>query len=253
MNPVFIDVSLATSSFASADQASASSAGGQSTSGVGGSMARFTISGDYLYTVNSWQIKVFDISNLVQPNLANTVEAGWGIETIFPYEDKLFLGSNSGMFIFDASNPEEPVLLSTFSHAQACDPVFVSGDIAYVTLRGGSICQNFTNQLDVVDISNITSPRLLKTYPMDNPHGLSKSGDNLYICEGEFGLKVFDASDWKKIDDNRLTHIKGFATFDIITLTNKNLALVIGRDGFYQFDITNPSDMKELSVLPVTK
>lgn len=250
---ILIDQAVRPTSSFSADLSRASSSGGQSTSGIGGSMARFTISGDYLYTVNSWQIKVFDIKNLVQPSLANTVDVGWGIETIFPYKDNLFLGSNSGMFIFDKSDPVAPVLLSVFAHAQACDPVFVSGDLAYVTLRGGTPCQNFNNQLDVVDISNLSNPKLLRTYPMDNPHGLSLSDNNLYICEGDFGLKVFDASDWEKIDKNRLTHLKGFATFDIITLSDKKLAMVIGKDGFYQFDITNPSALKELSVLPVAK
>ncbi|MBK8279937.1 MAG: hypothetical protein IPK94_07395 [Saprospiraceae bacterium] len=56
-------------------------------------------------------------------------------------------------------------MLSTFSHARACDPVYVEGDIAYITLRNGTRCENFTNELDVVDITNITSPRLIKNTP----------------------------------------------------------------------------------------
>ena len=36
---------------------------GESGTGIGGSMARFTIVGDYLYTVDSWDLNTFDISD----------------------------------------------------------------------------------------------------------------------------------------------------------------------------------------------
>ena len=39
------------------------------------------------------------------------------------------------MFIYDNTNPQAPYFLSRFQHAEACDPVFVEGDYAYVTLR----------------------------------------------------------------------------------------------------------------------
>jgi hypothetical protein len=42
------------------------------------------------------------------------------------------------MFIYDNSNPQAPVQLGVFQHARACDPVFASGDRAYVTLRDGT-------------------------------------------------------------------------------------------------------------------
>ena len=34
---------------------------------------------------------------------------------------------------------------------------------------------------------------------MTNPHGLGKSGDLLFICDGNAGLKIYDASDPKTI------------------------------------------------------
>ena len=41
--------------------------GESSGTGIGGSMARFTIKGDYLYTVDSYDLKTFDIKDKVNP------------------------------------------------------------------------------------------------------------------------------------------------------------------------------------------
>ncbi|MBI5917501.1 MAG: hypothetical protein HY842_19205 [Bacteroidetes bacterium] len=220
--------------------------------GIGGSMARFTIVGDYLYVVDQTSLDVFSLSTPTQPQSTNTVEIGWGIETIFPFEDKLFIGSNAGMFIYDNSNPAAPSYLSQFAHARACDPVVVSGDYAYVTLRSGTECDGFNNQLDLVDISNITNPFLVKSFPMDNPHGLSIAENSLFLCEGEFGLKSFDITDPKVLGEHQLDHVTNLHAFDAIALPGqKKLLLVIGEDGFYQYNYDDPADLQFLSKITV--
>lgn len=219
--------------------------------GVGGSMARFTIAGDHLYVVNEYDLRVFDLAQPTEPALANTVNIGWGIETIFPYGNQLFIGSRTGMFIYDRTDPLAPTQLAVFEHANACDPVFVSGNLAYVTLRDGTDCQNFINQLEVVDISELTNPRLLATYPMHRPHGLSVVDGTLFICEDDQGLKVFDASEWDKIGERMLAHLNTFNAYDIIALPAQKLALVVGRDGLYQFDFSDPANLEPLSVIPL--
>ena len=93
-------------------------------------------------------------------------------------------------------------------------------------------------------------PELLATHAMHNPHGLSIADDHIFICENDEGLKVFDASDIETIGESLTDHVKGFTTYDIITLSNK-VALVIGADGLYQFDYSDPSDLKQLSVISV--
>lgn len=222
-----------------------SSSGGQ---GVGGSMARFTIVDDFLYTVDNSNLNIFDITDGANPASLSSSTVGWNIETIFPKDDMLFLGSSNGMFIYDISNRTNPILLSEFWHVGACDPVFVKDDLAYVTLRSGNICDGFTDQMEVVDISDPRNPTLLKTYPMDNPHGLSIAGNTLFLCEGDFGLKVFDIEDHMDIDE--LEHYDDFSTYDVIALPN-DLLLVIGSDGFYQYDYSNVNDLQQLSKIEV--
>jgi hypothetical protein len=215
-----------------------------------GSMARFTALDDYLYTIDGAEVKVFDVKQ-AQPVLKNEVTMQWGIETLFPMGGSLFVGSNNGLLIYDISNPETPEYLSTFAHATACDPVVVSGNTAYVTLRDGNNCQGFVNQLDVIDVSNLTNPNLIRSYPMSNPHGLSVVEETLYLCEGQFGLKTFDVSDPREVSNSLLDHLSGFQAFDVIVLPPGDHVMVVGQNGLFQFDATDRSDLKQLSVISI--
>ena len=216
-------------------------------SGLGGSFARFAIHSDFLYVVDSWTMHVFDINNLAQPNEVNLVELGWGIETIFPYQDKLFIGSNIGMQIFDNSDPKNPRYLSSFDHALACDPVVVEDNFAFITLRSGNRCFGIEDQLDVVDISILESPWLIKSYPMEHPHGLAIDSNILFLCEGVHGLKVFDASDKKTLDQNLLSHLPNIPAYDVIAIDSH--LILVGDNGIYQFDYSDPTDLQLLSVI----
>ena len=221
--------------------------------GVGGSFARFAIRFGHLYVLNNNELVAYSLSSPEKPVKTETTYVTWGnIETLFSYKDYLFIGSSNGMYIYDASNPSTPVYVSEFRHATACDPVYVKDDIAYVTLRNGTRCESFTNQLDVIDVSNVYNPTLIATYEMDNPHGLSVSDDHLYLCEGDFGLKVFETKDLNKIDQNRIEHLKNIHAFDAIALGQDHL-LVIGSDGLYQYDSSDPSDLEEISFISVSK
>lgn len=240
-------------SFVSIDANAVHQAGDYST-GVGGSLARFTITSGYLYTVDQWNLNVYDLAQADCPELVNTINLGWGIETIYALDQKLFFGSNTGMFIYDISTPATPTYISGYSHWTSCDPVYVNENYAYVTLRSGTLCNGSTiNQLDLLDISDIENPILVETFPMENPHGLSGKEDNLFLCEGEGGLKVFDISDPLLLDRNMLEHQSDRAATDVIVVPgNRNVLLVIGSDGFYQYNFDNPNSLEELSFIPVS-
>jgi hypothetical protein len=220
-----------------------------SPTGIGGSMARFAIVNDILYTIGSYNLGVFDITITSDPVFGNHVDIGWNIETIFPYENNLFIGAQNGMYIYDISEPSAPEFMSTFAHVNSCDPVVVNEDYAFVTLRSGRECEGFTNQLDVIDISNLYNPYLIKTYPMQNPHGLGLDGDALFICEGEWGLKIFNASDVNAITSNQIKHYTDMHSYDVIPF-NDNL-IMIGRDGLYQYDYSSLENIELLSHLSI--
>ena len=203
--------------------------------GVSGSMARFTILNNYLYTVTDNNLNVFDISQAENPSFTSQKNVGWQIETIFPFKGNLFIGSQAGVYIFNTSNPTQPGLVSMFGHIRSCDPVIADDQYAFVTLHGGTMCGGNLNQLDVLDISNLASPRNIKSYPLTSPHGLSKDGNLLFICDGEAGLKVFDATDVANL--KLLQTFNGINSYDVIAMNN--LAIVVTADGLYQYDYSN--------------
>jgi hypothetical protein len=211
--------------------------------GVGGSMARFTIAKDRLYTVGLNDLTVFNIANSQKPVQTAHKEIGWNIETIYPFRDNLFIGSQAGMFIYNIINADLPVQTGQFSHVQSCDPVIADTKYAYVTLRSGTACQGFNNQLEILQLNNIFNPTLLKVYSLSNPHGLSKAGNMLFICDGADGLKIYDATDVLNL--KLMNHISGIETYDVIAYNS--IALVVAKDGLYQYDYSNPSDIRLLS------
>lgn len=217
--------------------------------GTGGSMARFTLSNEHLYAVDQSTMRVFDVENPADPTFVKPIDLGWGIETIFPFQDKLFIGSNIGMHIYDASTPNSPTRMAVFEHVQACDPVVVNEDYAFVTLRNGNTCFNGANELQVIDIKDLYNPTLTKAYPMLNPHGLGLAGDYLYIAEGTHGLKSFKVSDVMAIDQNQLEFLTSQKSVDLIP--GPKSLIVIGPDGVCQFDYSNPSQLKKLSCIQV--
>lgn len=220
-----------------------------SQTGIGGSMARFTISGDFLYGLDGANLDVVDVSQQSQPTAKNEIPLSWDVETLFPYENNLFVGSRTGMYILDLASPAQPSIISLYSHLRSCDPVVVEGEYAYVTLRSGSACEGFTNQLEVIDISNLKNPTIVKTYQMTNPHGLGIDQGTLFICDGSDGLKVYDATDVSRISENQLAHDKSINAFDVIPY--QQVAMIIGKDGLYQYDYSDIKNIKLISQLPI--
>ncbi|NCU02760.1 MAG: hypothetical protein GXC73_02135, partial [Chitinophagaceae bacterium] len=230
--------------------ASFSSSSSAVTLGVNGSMARFAIKGDYMYTVSNSDLKVFGLQNQDMPQQLSTVQIGWGIETIYPFKEHLFIGSNTGMFIYNTVNPAQPARTGSFTHAFACDPVIADDTHAYVTLRSGTDCRGtVVNQLDVLDIANLQSPRLLKTYPLTNPHGLAKDGNLLFVCDGKDGLRIYNASNPSGL--SLIKQFEGFEAYDVIAWNGN--ALVVTKNALLQFDYSNTSTIHQRSSIAIQK
>ena len=217
--------------------------------GQGGSMARFAIVNNTLYCVVPNQLQVYDISTPTDPVIKKPVTLSMGLETIFPYKNNLFIGATDGMYIFDNSQPSSPTLLSRYTHVQSCDPVVVQDNYAYITLRSGTNCRQFATQstLDVVDISNLSNPKLVSSQPLLSPYGLGIDGTQLFVCEGDNGLKIFDVSKpTQPVLKQTLGDVK---SYDVITL-NKTL-LVTGDGGFFQYDYSDAGKLNLLSKIPI--
>lgn len=208
-----------------------------SETGTGGSMARFAIVNNYLYTVDHHNLHTFEITEMMSfQNLwyLNKTNAGFGIETIYPYRNILFLGAQNGMHIYDLANPGQPNKASFTPHFMSNDPVVVNDNYAYVTLRSENLWWMRVNMLQIYDISDLKNPILMKEYNMDNPKGLGIDGNLLFICDNK--LKVFKL--------NTPLEIEKIAEFNIPAIDvipKGNHLYVVASDGFYQYRYADES------------
>jgi hypothetical protein len=214
--------------------------------GQGGSLARFVIVGDHLYCIDASSLKVFDISDPARPRFKNTVSVNWNIETIFNAGSRLFIGGNSGMYIYDITDPDSPTYLSEFTHARSCDPVVVEGTRAYVTLRGGSPCGGYSNQMDILDIGDIRNPKLLVSVPLTGPYGLAVRDSMAIVCDGTAGLKILDAHSTDNV--HQTGSVTGIIPHDVIL--RDDLLVVTGEDGYYIYDASDIANPKPFGKLP---
>ncbi|WP_439132374.1 hypothetical protein [Polaribacter sp.] len=209
--------------------------------GQGGSLATFILKGDYLYTVDFFNLSVFNINDIANPKKVNTINVGFNIETLFSFKDYLFIGSQNAMFIYDVTNAELPKLLSRSDHFRACDPVVANNTNAYVTLHSNATCGGAVNELKTYNIEDVENPILLNTRGLTQPKGLSLYGDNyLLVCDDS--VKIFDVSD--PSDSKYIDEIATKGAIDIIIRNNH--AFIISEFAVEQYELST-SDISNIT------
>jgi hypothetical protein len=210
--------------------------------GTAGSLARFAISENFLYSVDATTLKIFDITNEKAPLYVGETYVNTGVETIFCKDDFLFLGTQNGIYIYDITNPEYPQYVSIFTHIESCDPVVVNGNYAYSTLNATGVCSTGVNELDIINIANPQNPILEKTIQMDSPKGLGISSSLLFVCDE--GLKVFDLTD--PVNPEFLYKMQ-IEAFDVIPIDT--LLLVATEQGLAEYSIDIDNQIHFISTL----
>lgn len=249
---IFIMSLLCCSLIFSCDDSSALELSGDSSSstGVGGSLARFTIIDDFLYTIDNTTLTTFDISENGNPSPVSAIPVGFGVETIFPLKNYLLLGTQNGMHIYDVEQNGSPEFVSTYQHVISCDPVVANTEYAYVTLRA-SDCREAVagaaDLLEVIDIGNINNPTVVGSYDMEAPRGLGLDGDILFVCEGAAGIKVFSTVD--PLNLVQINELRDIHAIDVIPLDG--LLIVVGPDRLIQLDYTDINDIKIISEITI--
>ncbi len=219
------------------------------TVGIGGSMARFIINGDQFYGLNQTNMQVININEPKSPVVGTKIEMSRMVETVFIEGSYLFIGTQTGMLVYDIADPATPAYKSEYNHFQSCDPVVVQDGYAYVTLRAGNRCGNWQNVMEVIDLKDIMSPVLMKSYPMSEPYGLGIDNKTLFVCDGQAGLKIYDASDPLRIDLHMLKQYTNLKAFDVIPYGN--VLIMIAADGIYQYNYADLQNIKQLSKIPI--
>lgn len=202
-----------------------------------GTLNKIALLNDYLYVVGSSKLYTFDNSSS-SINFVSDNYVGSEIETIYPENNKLFLGTKTSMIVLDPSNnPENPSTEGRYDHPTSCDPVLPNGNTAYLTLRTADYtgCSGDKNELHILDISNVQNPVVLDNITMDSPYGMNLINNYLFVGEGINGLTVFDASNPQNLVE--VAHIAD-EVYDIIAHpTNPNIILTTNENGLQQYSI----------------
>jgi hypothetical protein len=209
--------------------------------GTGGSLNRFTIADSFLYVINLDHIETYLIDQ-GDMEFKGATRVDNDIETVFPFGNLVLVGGQAGMYICERGTDGVLVVLSSYEHIMSCDPVVTDGQYAYVTLSSG--CGNQADQLDIVDVSDVMNPVVVRSYPMYHPKGLGVDGELLFICDTDEGLKVYDRSDPVNIELIRtFDHL---VPFDVIPY--RGLLFVMTNQNIHQFDYSDKEHIVEVSV-----
>lgn len=241
MKNILIILSLALIVACSKSDGDVNLASGESGSNVsiGGSTARFTMIDNYLYTVTADQLKVFEQNPNLSIELKNSIYINFGVETIYAYNKLLFLGTMSGVYIYDTEfNPTAPLKLDYVQHKVACDPVVADSKFAYATLSNSRVdCRNSRSELQVIEVSEgrLTSDsQIVRAYDMESPLGLTIADNYVIVCDN--GLKVFE----RKLPDADLTFIGKTNLSDAKDIIYyNNIAMVTATSGLYFYHFQN--------------
>ncbi|MBN2352679.1 MAG: hypothetical protein JXD23_08945 [Spirochaetales bacterium] len=223
-----LSLALAGAAFVSCAQ------GGPASVGKAGSLARFAVRGDFLYALSPHSLTVFDVTNKFQPVTIGTVNADETLETIFPYGDHLYLGTQSGLNMYSLAIPRSPRFVGKYGHIVSCDPVVVEDGVAYVTLRSGGRCRRGVNELQIFDVRRPENPVLLARHPFSSPGGLGIDTKRLYLMDGNEGLKILDVKNPRSLKD--IGFVPMHAGYDVIPYGD--LLIAVAGDGLYFFNST---------------
>lgn len=204
----------------------------ESGTGQGGSLARFTIAQSHLYVVDNRELHTYTLADPASPVHTSTQTIGFDIETIYSYKDKLFIGSQTAMYIYSIADASRPSKLGEASHVRACDPVVANDNVAYVTVRAGNTCGGGSNALFVYDITNLLQPRQKNVIPLESPWGLGMTNDRLFVCNGASGMTILDITQphYPKV----LQKITDATYYDVIVYDDLLICMIEGGTLLYE-------------------
>jgi hypothetical protein len=224
--------------------------------GQSGSITRFVVHNQYMYSLNTNEVKTFDLQNPDKPQLVHTLPTDYGLETIIIYDNTIYLGSKTALYILSIDNPAAPTILSKSDRFlfgavfNGCDPVVVKDQYAYSTIKVvENICGNVATQsaLIVFDVSNKAAPEQKGLYPMSLPNGLGFFEQYLLVCdEGSDLVFIYYISD----PHNLILTDYSFAVIDPVDLIVRGQQVIVStKTDFRFYDISNLEDIRPLGVI----
>lgn len=247
MKNLFLIISITFLFAACAKESAETSAPGKS-----GSITRFAVYQHYMYVLNQNEVQTFDITQKEQPVLVHRLPTDFGLETITIYDNTIFLGSTTALYIVNISNPAAPYIQAQSQRIGqfngGCDPVVVKNQYAFSTIKIiQNICGNVSAEsaLLVYNVSDLSAPYTIGTYPLNIPNGLSYKDNFLFICdEGSDELRVFDISNPEALVELSHLNVSLQDPYDLII--DGSRMIVSCKSSFQIYDIADLVQIKKL-------
>ncbi len=203
-----------------------------------GTLNRIAVDFGHVYILTGSKLHVLDNTSTALSYIDN-INLSEGMETVYTYDNKIYIGSQDGVLTYDASTPEKPSKISEFNHTTSCDPVLPNGTRAFLTLRSveNQGCNyEGENTLNVIDMSDEDEPVIAQSIEMNTPYGMAIINNYLFVGQGENGFSVFDISSDDEIEE--IATVTGLVAFDIMQHpTNPNILLVTNSYGIKEYNI----------------
>jgi len=143
----------------------------------------------------------------------------------------------SAIFILDISNPESPLLMSTYQ----------PDDLYVITLGArGDLLYLDTGKLEILDVRDAYKSQKIWEFETNSPlKSITASGDHLYLTDSKATLYIVDIKDQTK--PQLANTIQNFNGMDYIeySIADENLLFVVNK-GLFIFDISNPTSPVEI-------
>ena len=210
-----------------------------------GSTASMIIYNDYMYVLDNDFLRVLSLENPKNPQLVKKINIGENNETIFGYENHLYIGSSLGMRVVDITIPNDPKLISDIPQFISHDPIVIKNDTAFQTRRFGTEDSPQGGTLIVHDVQNPSNPFVISSINLPFPMGLDFKDNTLYVCNGPLGISLIDITD--ALHPIVIKQINEFNIRDCIVVGNR----LVGQSstGLIIFDISdgiNPQFITEV-------
>jgi len=187
----------------------------------------FAVSGNYAYTFTVDGFNIFDITNPNNPDLLSTTSS-CGNNDMAVIENIAFTIGNMTIFVLDISNPQNPTIESTYElgwahqeriyyyndYIYVLDPLqgiaiyslqpdltlqYVSyiflTQVATIQFRDSYLLASTENSLNIIDISNISTPSLINSITISN-YQTYFLNNNFYVFDNNWNqLHIFDIND----------------------------------------------------------
>ena len=204
---------------------------------IKGTLNKIAVHNGYIYVIGSSSVYTFQ-DNASDVMFISEIEMGREMETVYAENNNLFIGTRFSMIVASISSPSSPKYISEYNHPTSCDPVYPNGTVAYLTLRTADFsgCAGDENSLVVLDITDVNNPLPIDQITMNSPYGMAKIGNNLFVGEGQNGIKIFDAT-----NPAALVHLNSnvnVLAYDVLAHpTMPNIVLTTGSTGLHQYQI----------------